>query len=414
MALQNWLDSGTPRQLFFTSPEQRVALARQRFFEEGIRPSGMVAEPVIQSWMRCTTARTQASASPTFDPVTPSRLHSTLSRNRELLEVARQELASMESTLAGTDCRVLLTDAHGVIVHATHNPLAAQAPLLHLAARVGVNISETAMGTTAPGIVAKTGQASMVLGAEHYYDCLQNFQCAAAPIRDVKGRLAGVLNVSVESRNFGFDAASVIGLYATSIENSLLQAQSSEHLLVRFQASPALLGTPMEALAGITSDGRVEWLNVAASRLLGQRTELLPQPVEAVFGVRLSELLELLRTDTAKGFRLPNGLGVWAKVRLVARDGVDFDHAVTRPILPAVASSEPPVEATRVSAAAPTIVDETTLVDHSRKFIEDTLAACDGNISRAARALSVSRGTLYRRLKGWQAKASSSDKAALQ
>ena len=33
-----------PANPFYASPEQRVALARQRFFEDGVRPSGMVSE----------------------------------------------------------------------------------------------------------------------------------------------------------------------------------------------------------------------------------------------------------------------------------------------------------------------------------------------------------------------------------
>jgi len=43
-----------------------------------------------------------------------------------------------------------------------------------------------------------------------------------------------------------------------------------------------------------------------------------------------------------------------------------------------------------------------TLREHSRKLIEETLAAQDGNVSQAARQLGVSRGTLYRRLRGWR------------
>lgn len=43
-----------------------------------------------------------------------------------------------------------------------------------------------------------------------------------------------------------------------------------------------------------------------------------------------------------------------------------------------------------------------TLREHSRKLIEETLAAQEGNVSQAARQLGVSRGTLYRRLRGWR------------
>lgn len=395
MPLQTRPGGNAPRQLFFQTAEQRTALARQMFFDEGVRPSGLVSEAVIQSWMRCMAARSKATQGVAFDPVTPSRLHSTLNRNRELLQAAGEELHSMEASLAGTDCRVLLTDPHGVIVHATQSPLAPRQPILQVASRVGVNIAEGAVGTTAPGIVVKTGQACTVTGAEHFYNCLGIFQCAAAPIHDVQGRLAAVLDVSVESRAFGFDAASVVGLYATSIENRLLQAQSRDHLVLSFQASPSLLGTPLEALAGITPDGHVAWLNGVGARLMGALPEA--RDAEMVFGLMLAELLDLVRCNVPKPARLPSGLGVWLRVRLQALDGADFNHAVGL-ALPAAAGLA--VQDALPDAVAPNPpAPEPTLGDYNRQLVETTLAACSGNIARAARTLGVSRGTLYRRLR---------------
>jgi hypothetical protein len=58
--MPNLLAPTTPRlpaQPFFTSPEQRVALAHDRYFEHGERPSGLVSEAVLQSWTRCRSAR---------------------------------------------------------------------------------------------------------------------------------------------------------------------------------------------------------------------------------------------------------------------------------------------------------------------------------------------------------------------
>ena len=42
-----------------------------------------------------------------------------------------------------------------------------------------------------------------------------------------------------------------------------------------------------------------------------------------------------------------------------------------------------------------------SLQDASRQTIEQALAKANGNVSRAARALGVSRGLLYRRLREW-------------
>lgn len=388
-----------PRQLFFQTAAQRTALARQQFFEEGTRPSGLVGEAVIQSWMRCHATHEPTSTRLAFNAVTSSRLHATLRLNRQLLEAASPELSQLEASLVGTDCRVLLTDPQGVIVHATQNPFACAQPLLTMASRVGVNIAEGAVGTTAPGIVAKTGQAYVVTGAEHFFDCLQTFQCAAAPIRDVQGRLAAVLDLTIEARAFGFDAASVVGMYATMIENRLLQTQSQEHLILRFQANATLLGTPMEALAGITADGQVAWLNNVAARLTSTPSGTFPCGVETVFNLGLAQLLQRVRTSSPQPLRLPSGLGVWVQAVLQARDGVDFGHAVAHAV--ALAPESPPPLHPLGLAPEPTApVSPATLEDHSLQLIESTLLACSGNISKAARALGVSRGTLYRKLQG--------------
>jgi transcriptional regulator of acetoin/glycerol metabolism len=414
MAFERLGTATTPRQLFSSTPAQRVALARQQFFEEGVRPSGLVGEAVIQSWLRCSRNHSDRQRIVPFDAVTPSRLHATLGRNRELLEVARQELASMEGALAGTDCRVILTDGEGVVVHVTHQPAAAHQPVLRKTARVGVNISERIVGTTAPGIVATTGQACTVDGAEHYFDVLSQMQCAAAPIRDVAGRLAGVLDITMEARRFGFDAASMVALYATTIENRLLQAQSRDHLILRFQASPTLLGTPMEALAGVAPDGTIAWLNGAGARLIGRLPEdACERDVESMLGHDLASLLRLQRREAAQPLRLASGLGVWVQAHLKAPNGADFRHAVAVPgetgrvlsIEPAMLEASP-ADGNAATAASdpprPEAPHGETLREHSRKLIEEALAAQGGNVSQAARQLGVSRGTLYRRLRGWR------------
>jgi transcriptional regulator of acetoin/glycerol metabolism len=407
--------ANTPRQLFFQTTEQRTALARQRFFDEGTRPSGLVGEAVIQSWLRCTSAQQQPGKMVSFEQVTRSRAHGSLNRNRQLLQAGNHELNNMEAALAGTDCRVLLTDAQGVIIHATQLPTSNQHPLLKTASRVGVNITESQIGTTAPGIVVRTGEACTVTGAEHFFQCLQTLHCAAAPIRDIHGQLAGVLDVSIEAGRFHFDAASVVGMYATTIENRLLQLQSVEHLVLHFQASPTLLGTPMEALAGIDRSGHVLWLNGVGRRLTGCRMEGR-HTVDEVFGTTLDRLLALPRQHQAQTLRLPNGLGVWVQGTLTASDGADFKHAVvvSQPAPEAALPAPVPV-AEPVATTAPSEVDaaqevaRATLLDHKQRLIETTLAACGGNIAKAARALGVSRGMLYRRLQQGQASGASGD-----
>lgn len=381
-------------QPFFATEQQRLALARERFFEEGDRPSGLVSEGVIQSWYRCMQAHRKPNEPTSFNTVTRNRVHSVLSRNRMFLDAATDELMRLETMLAGTACRAMLTDANGVVVHATRST-ASHDQLLQLASRVGVNLAEESVGTTAPGIVVRTGQPCIVRSAEHFFECMQIIQCAAAPIRNIHQQVAGVLNVSIESQSFGFDAASMVALHATSIENRLLQAQSREHIIVRLQTIPTLLGTPMEGLAGVNSDGMVTWVNGVAARLLGVLQVGPWTQLSEVFGLEPRELAALTRRADATMHQLPNGLAVWLLAHMQSADGAKevFSLGSHQEDAQDTAEPEPATAAPDITPVSPTNLRESEL-----QLVERTLAEYGGNVSKAARALGVSRGLIYRHL----------------
>lgn len=378
-----------PANPFYASPEQRVALARQRFFQEGVRPSGMVSEAVIQSWSRCLRRNPDPARPAVFEPVTASRVHGALRSNRQLLEAASEDLQKLRVTLAGTSGTAILTDAQGVIIGTSFTRPRSHEQLMPITTRIGVNLAEEAVGTTAPGITARTGQASVVRGSEHFFGNVQTMYCAAAPIRDVRGQLAGVLDLSSEGIPFGFDAASVVAHYAAEIENRLLCAQSNEHLVLRLQIAPALLDTPLAALVGIKGDGRIDWLNGAAARLLGvagpmdRRAALW---VEDTLGQSLETLVAASTQPDPQAMHLPNGLTLWARCEWRSRDG--HRHLHTAPEAPPLPGTSPESRSTTV-----------TLRDAERQAVVQAVADCGGNISQAARVLGVSRGLVYRQLR---------------
>ncbi|MEO8807863.1 MAG: helix-turn-helix domain-containing protein [Burkholderiaceae bacterium] len=392
-----------PAQPFFSTPQQRMALARQRFFEEGVRPSGLISDLVIQSWSRCVQARHDPSENITFNPVTTSRVHSALARSRQLLEAAAGDLSQLETTLAGTSCSAILTDPHGVVVHATRSSANHHEVLMPLARRVGVNLAEAQIGTTAPGVTTHTGQACLVLGGEHFYDGLQRMYCAAAPIHDVHGQLAAVLDVTSEGQPFGFDATAVVSMYATTIENQLLRAQSVDHIVVQLQTTASMLGTPMEGLAGLTADGGIAWANNVGARLMGVAQVQIGLNAEDLFGLDVNALLRLTRMPCPSLHRLPNGLNVWLSAHLQSRDGATRLFKLPEAAAPARAAPAEPLAPVEPIVPAPVfaIPSDTagTLRDNDRLLVHQTLQSCDGNVSRAARKLGVSRGLVYRHLK---------------
>jgi transcriptional regulator of acetoin/glycerol metabolism len=395
--------------IFFRTQADRVALARERFFENGEPPSGMVSEAVFQSWARCLRQKLDPRGRLEFQPVSVSRAQLALQKNRLLHDAWLAEANELHAVLGATNCGAMLTDPSGVLIGATctarvHEKIT---PVAH---RVGVNFTEEAIGTTAPGIVARTGKQVCVSGAEHYFESVKFMHCAAAPIRDIHGNLAGVLDMSSEGLPFNFDSATVVGLYASSIENRLLVSQSNEHLIVRFQISPALLDTPMAGLMGVDMQGKIVWQNAAASRLLGMPEDGLQSEVRTiddVFQSSFSELASICGLNYVL-LRLSNGLQVRVRCELKARDGHHQIFSLGRPaheVLSCEVSNDVPLvleHATQVDAVV-TVVKQAvsaSLRDADVDLIAKTLQECDGNVSAAARKLKVSRGLIYRSIRG--------------
>jgi transcriptional regulator of acetoin/glycerol metabolism len=255
-----------------------------------------------------------------------------------------------------------------------------------------------------------------VQGGEHYFASVSAMHCAAAPIRDIHGHLAGVLNLSSEGRAFNFDAATVVGLYATSIENRLLLSRSHDYLVVRFQISPALLDTPMAGLMGVDTQGTIVWKNAVAARLLGMLAGG-EQPAElSVDDVLQSSFAELasVRMGSHVLLRLSNGLQVHARCQWQAREtrhpvvslGIPAPAAVAYDASPDAAPSQSSDAATHAHQAAnepaetDTPAGPASLRDADVDLIAKTLKECAGNVSAAARKLRVSRGLIYRRIQG--------------
>jgi transcriptional regulator of acetoin/glycerol metabolism len=199
--LAPWL----PQLPFIATPQARIARARERFFGEGVRPTGLVSEAVLQSWMRCAAHGRSPADAPDIARVSALRLDSALRRTRALREAACLELERLAATLAATACSLLLVDAQGIVVQASKPSAGAREALGHRVACPGTDLSEAALGTNAPALALRTGRSCRIDGGEHFLEQVAVMRCAAAPIRDLHGRLAGVLNLALEQRELGFD-----------------------------------------------------------------------------------------------------------------------------------------------------------------------------------------------------------------
>jgi transcriptional regulator of acetoin/glycerol metabolism len=340
--------------------------------------------PLLRSWQRCRDAGMRESERVNFELVSRSLLATLDDTHGDLVRAARPETERLAQALRGTGSALLLFNARGVVIDRLCHEAATPAPLL-VATRKGVNLAERCVGTTAPGICLAEGLPYLVGRDAHFFDNVRPFFCVAAPIDAPDGQRLGALDITAYDSVPGFDVLSLVTDAASAIENSLFKP-SADTVLVHFHPRAELLATPMEGLLQVDSSGRLTGANRQAARLLCvPRAALLGQAFGSLFDRRLHGLFQQPTRQRAGLTELHTHVGL----QVVARFEGEHAEGAARLLHD------------HDGAAAAADDDAMVLPGSLRSLecaaIERTLAALGGNVSATAKALGISRNTIYRR-----------------
>ncbi|MBC5766870.1 sigma-54-dependent Fis family transcriptional regulator [Ramlibacter albus] len=322
---------------------------------------------IERSWRRCLAAGRRPDQRVGFDVVPAQALRRVEEANHELVVAAQPVLERLGAAIASTRYFAILTDRHGVVVDAK-GPIDRSDRRATLITRVGVDLSEPSVGTSAIGAALAELQPVWLHRGEHFFQDTSCYSCAGAPLFGPQGECVGMLDLT------GIDAAErpelkhLAAQAARSIENALVLARPHS-IVLRLNWPGRLLGDEGDALVGVDSDGWVTASNTAARQMLPQLaasrvpvhcSELFAQPWEPLF-------------DAARSRRAPapQEVALWSGLRLA--------------VLVQPAGSDAP------ASRLPLRDVEIALI---RKAVSDAR----GNVARAAQALGISRATVYRKL----------------
>ncbi len=356
--------------------------------------------PLLRSWQRCHDAGMREHESVNFELVGRAMLAELDDQWGALARAARPETERLASAVGGAGCAVMLFNPRGVVIDRLAHDGALH-PVLRNASRVGVNVSERCVGTTAPAIALAEGLPYLVGRDAHFFANVRPFFCVAAPIDSPRGERLAALDITCYDSVPGFDIYALVVDAAMAIENSLFQA-TDECVVVHFHPRAEMVDTAFEALMMVDAAGTVVGVNRAASRLLNQpRSALLGRAFAQLFDRRLGVLFGATLRHAADLVEMHSrdGLLVVARFEGTARGAVPTDAAMPRPV--------PGSQFAQAAASAPgapppggAAMPDTSLSmrEVELRTIEAALAAQGGNVSAAARRLGISRSTIYRRL----------------
>lgn len=249
------------------SSEIGLAAARERFFSGHALPDGWVPAPILRSWQRCAENGLDAGDAIRAEPMTSGELRQLQQQNEALRLLSRPELVTLRSEAKLTNSVVVLTDANGTLLDVVGSAeFAGQAASVAL--QPGVVWSETATGTNAIGTAMAERRAIAVHGGEHFFEPHGILHCAASPIIDPYGKLAGVLDMSGRASAEHTHALGLVKLAVEQIEHRFFARGFDDRTVVRFHRHGDLLGTPREGV--LVFDGeRLVAGNRRALSLLG-------------------------------------------------------------------------------------------------------------------------------------------------
>ncbi|HWW05365.1 sigma-54-dependent Fis family transcriptional regulator [Collimonas sp.] len=304
---------------------------------------------IEKSHQRSTAFGLGKNDKPDILPLDRSSLSMLLEQNRTLHLHALPVMETLYEQIVNTHNMVILTDAHGVIVHALGDD-----DFLIKANRValnpGVTWSEQSKGTNAIGTAIAERAPTTVHADAHYLSANHFLTCSAAPIFDYQGNILGVLDVSGDRGSYHKHTMALVRMSAQMIENQLFTAAFENAVTLHFHSRPEFIGTLVEGIACFTPGGRFLSANRSALFQLGlPQTALQSHTFSSLFGLPLSTLFDHYRA-AAPGLLnlcLHSGVKVYARAELRLSNSV-FQHYSE---LPAMAETVATATATAATIA---------------------------------------------------------------
>lgn len=346
-----------------TEPVRR---AREQVLGGQLCASGLVAPWIERSWLRCMALGHRPEQRLDFDAVSPARARATADANRRLAAAARPVLEQLAQALAQTRYFAILTNADGVVVDAL-GAIDSRDRRATLITRVGTDLSEASVGTTAIGAALIEQQTVWLHRSEHFFADTAAYSCAGAPLRGADGHCVGMLDLTGIDVPERPELQHLAAQAAARIANALTLAVPHA-VLLRLNWAGAAAGGDGDGLLCLDAEGWVVAANPPARAMLALAAEHSASRVhaDALFATPHAQLF-----DARHGGR-PLELPLWSGLRLWVQ---------------ATAADQPLAD----GSGLPLKAVESALI---LKAVD----AARGNVALAARRLGISRATVYRKL----------------
>ena len=190
----------------------------------------MVSPWVERSWQRCLQQGLAPDQPAEFDQISASQVRHTFDDNAHLVQTAKPLLENLGRAVVNTGYFVILTNQHGVVVDVS-GPIDRSDRRADLITRIGTDLSEQRVGTTAIGTALNEQQPVWLHRGEHFFSNTAVYSCAGAPVYGPTGACVGMLDLTAIDAVERPELTHLVTQVAGKIGNALVLAQAHSLLL---------------------------------------------------------------------------------------------------------------------------------------------------------------------------------------
>lgn len=275
-----------------TDPLHSVEIARKHLVREGEVPSGVLRSEIEDSWQRSVNAGLDCEAPLDLENLSRDSVADLKEKNRSLIEASHPEVKQLAEYFSSVGGMVMLGDAEATLLGFKGERRYLDSKMQY-ALQPGASWGEAVRGTNAVGTAVVDQAPVMITGNEHFLDSVGYLSCCSAPIKDSKGELLGVLDLTSPTDNRELPPnLSLVQQAVRSIENRMFSGQFQQQVVLSVHSRPEYLRSSWQGMLALELDGTIQAANEQLCQLLGRKREqLVGRNLEELFGVRPEVLL---------------------------------------------------------------------------------------------------------------------------
>jgi len=381
-----------------SSGAYKLGSIRQKLLSGNLTPedvsSGIINKDIYDSWRRSM----QSGVDPYKKSVSDNILEGSIlalrqEQRREIISICRPTMQYLHALLAGVCGVIILSDHQGVIIDSIGDPdFISKSDRVLL--KAGASWMERHRGTNAIGLAISKRGAVTVHGENHFLEAYSFLSCSAAPIFLPDGKVAAVLDISTDKNSHHPHTIGIVKTAVIGIEKQLFFADAERFsMTIHIHSEPQGLGSITEGIIGIGLDGVIQGVITLTLPMLEiQALDIGTVKLQQILDISLDKIFSKKPSEIMK---VTSHRGKTLYIRCSLPSGKAYKAQQSKFI----------VEDEYVSKAGNLILSlQSELQSVSLMAIENMLRITEGNISKAAAQLGISRNTVYKYLQQITAK----------